>query len=83
MDRDKEVIIFNENNYNINVISKISSRISDCTSEYISARLLIEINYIAGQIYQLWHKYIELIRYFPQQTNFILQNDYNLNQKEK
>jgi hypothetical protein len=64
------------------MIRKLSLRVTNTTSDYISQRLLLEINFIGGQIYQLWHKYIELLRYFPLQANFILQNDYVVKYKD-
>ncbi len=65
------------------MIYKLSNRINDFTSEYVSSRILLEINFIAGQIYQLWHKYIELIRYFPTQANYLLEIDFLAKYKEE
>jgi len=56
---------------NIFLSKKFSDRIIDFSCDYVASRILIEINFIGCQIYQLWHKYIEMMRYFPMQTNFI------------
>jgi hypothetical protein len=72
--KDKESFRVNEFNY-VN-IPKFTGRILDHTSEYVSSRLLLEINIVSSQINQLWHKYVEIMRYFPYQSNFILHNEY-------
>ncbi len=42
----------------------------------MSCRILLEINFVSAQLCQLWHKYIELIRYFPLEANYILNNEF-------
>ena len=66
---DQEIENFDED---IFICHKFSDRIIDYSCDYVASRILMEINFIGCQIYQLWHKYIEMIRYFPMQTNFIL-----------
>jgi hypothetical protein len=61
---------------------KLSNRIEDFTSDYISSRIITEINFISGQLAQLWYKYIEIIRYFPTESNFMFICDYNAKHKE-
>lgn len=60
----------------------LSQRISEFSIEYISCRILVEINFISSQTYQIWHKYIELIRYFPLEVDYILKNLFHTKYKE-
>ena len=64
------------------ILLQFSSRIIKHSNEYVSCRILLEINFISAQIYQLWHKYIEMIRYFPLEVNHILSNEFHINYKE-
>jgi hypothetical protein len=88
-DDDKEVINFNcLNNENDlqsfdRKILGFYNRITDHTSDYVSSRILLEMNYIGAQIQQLWHKYLEFIRFFPSQFNFILETEYFVKYKEE
>lgn len=65
------------------IFLQFSSRITKHSNEYLSCRILIEINYISAQISQLWHKYIEMIRYFPMEVNHILSYEFHIEYKEK
>jgi hypothetical protein len=60
----------------------LSQRISEFSIEYVSCRILDEINFVSSQVYQLWHKYIELIKYFPLEVDYILNNEFFTKYKE-
>ena len=64
------------------IFLEFCTRISKHSTEYISCRILLEINFISSQIYQLWHKYIEMIRYFPMEVNHILYNEFYIKYKD-
>ena len=84
-DKDKDFLQAEIEEFDINIFKskKFSDRIIDISSDYVASRILMEINFIGCQIYQLWHKYIEMIRYFPMQTNFILSTIYYNSYREE
>jgi hypothetical protein len=68
--------------YDVINLPKFSSRLKNLESEYVGNRLMLEINFVSAQLTQLWHKYIEILRFFPSQSNYILQNEYMLKYKD-
>lgn len=65
-----------------NKIKCVSKRIKEYSKDYIGFRIFQEINFISSQISYIWHKYIELIRYFPGSTNFIMMMEFKSKLKE-
>ncbi len=63
-------------------IQNLSERISDHSKDYVGYRIFKEINIISSQVLYLWHKYIELIRYFPAPVNFIMKLDFRKQLKD-
>ena len=83
-EKDQAVDVSNEDNLNeiIRKIKSLSRRIKDFSKDYVGFRIFQEINFISAQIGYLWHKYIELIRFFPGPVNFIMMMEFNNKLKE-
>lgn len=45
-------------------------------SSFININLK-EVNFISGQIFQLWHKFLELLKISPRFVSAIMQYEYN------
>lgn len=73
-EKDENIDVSNEENITdvIFKIKNVSRRIKDFSKDYIGFRIFQEINFISSQIGYMWHKYIELMRFFPGPVNFIL-----------
>ena len=63
-------------------VKSLSKRIKEFGKDYIGFRIFQEINFVSSQISYIWHKYIELIRYFPGSTNFIMMMEFKSKLKE-
>ena len=66
---DLEFPIIDESDFNFQenkpILRRFSKRLASLNVDYVLNRVLMEISLVSAQLNQLWHKYLELLRYFP------------------
>lgn len=74
---DTEFPTVDEINFNYQenkaLLRRFSKRLSSLNVEYVLTRVLYEITVVSSQLAQLWHKYLELLRHFPNEYSFIME----------
>lgn len=74
---DSEFPKVNEMNFNYTenkaLLRRFSKRLHSLNVEYVLLRVLLEISLVSSQLMQLWHKYLEFLRYFPNEYSFIME----------
>jgi hypothetical protein len=83
-EQDDKIILTNDEDLRevVSKVKNLSNRIKDTSKDYIGFRIFKEINFISSQIGYIWHKYIELLRYFPGPANFIFKLNFKKELKE-